>query len=70
MSSDKFTEKLSTPASGGHSQESPTADWVRTATMISAMNRQAEVESKRQLPEDFSASDFNVIRARTLSSQI
>jgi hypothetical protein len=45
-------------------------DWVRKAAIIAAMNKQAELKSKRQLPEDFSAKDFDFVRARTLSSQI
>ncbi|MDH3316741.1 MAG: hypothetical protein OEQ39_23360 [Gammaproteobacteria bacterium] len=43
---------------------------VRKAAIIAAKNKQAELESKRQLPEEFSAKDFDFVRARTLSSQI
>ena len=44
--------------------------WVRKAAMIAAMNKQADLKSKQQLPEDFSAKNFDFVRARTLSSQI
>jgi hypothetical protein len=65
-------EKLSTSASGGQNLESPIAYWVRAAAMTAAKNKLAELElgSKQQLPEDFSARDFDVVRARALSSQI
>jgi hypothetical protein len=44
--------------------------WIRKATIIAAKNKQAELESKQQLPEDFSAKNVDFVRARTLSSQI
>jgi len=65
-------KKLSTSVSGGQNLESPIPDWVRAVAMIAAKNKLADLEpgSKQQLPEDFSASDFDVVRARALSSQI
>jgi len=44
--------------------------WLRKAAIIAAKNKQAELESKRPLPEDFSANDVNIVQVRTLSSQI
>ncbi|MDH3288242.1 MAG: hypothetical protein OEP48_11050 [Betaproteobacteria bacterium] len=66
----KLKDKVGTLHSGGHNQESPTADWVRTAAIIAAVNRQVELESQWRLPEEFSARDIDVVRVRTLSSQI
>ena len=65
-------EKLSTWASDGEAPELPIAYWVRAVAMIASKNDLAELEPgpERQLPEDFSASDFDVVRARALSSQI
>ena len=63
-------ETLSMSAGGGHDKEAPIPDWVRAVAMISATDKQAVMESKRPLPEDFSARDFDVVRARALSSQI
>ena len=65
-------EKLGTWASGGQDPELPIAYWVRAVAMIAAKNKLAELEpgSKQQLPKDFSASDFDIVRARALSSQI
>jgi hypothetical protein len=63
-------EKLSTSAGGGHDKEALIPDWIRAVAMISAKDKQAVMESKRQLPEEFSARDFDVVRARALSSQI
>jgi hypothetical protein len=64
--------KLSAWANGGQNPELPIAYWVRAVATIAAKNKLAELEpgSKHQLPEDFSASDFDVVRARALSSQI
>jgi len=67
---DLSQKKLSTSASGGHDKEAPIPDWVRAVAMIAAKNKQAVMESKRQLPEQFSARDFDVVSARALSSQI
>jgi len=66
--------KLSTSVGGGQDLESPLAERVRAVALIDAMiaakNKQAVMESRRQLPEDFSARDFDVVRARALSTQI
>jgi hypothetical protein len=43
---------------------------LSTSAMNPAMDKRAERESKQQLPEDFSAKNFDFVRARTLSSQI
>jgi hypothetical protein len=37
---------------------------------INALNRQTEIQSKRQLAEDFSVREFDFGRARTLAGQI
>lgn len=63
-------EKLSMSASGGDNKASPIADWVRAVAMIAAKNKATVLESKAQLPEEFSATDFDIVRARALSSQI
>ncbi|MDH3316758.1 MAG: hypothetical protein OEN48_16015 [Betaproteobacteria bacterium] len=60
-------ERLSASASGERKKESPTADWIPPSAMIAVMNKQAELESKWQRPEDDSANDFDFVRARALS---
>lgn len=44
--------------------------WLRKAAIIAAKEKQAERESQRPLPENFSARDINIIRVRTLSGLI
>ncbi len=56
--------------SGGHDKVAPIPDWVHAAAKHAAKNKQAVIESKRRLPKDFSASDFDFNRARALSSLI
>jgi len=56
--------------SGGHDKVAPIPDWVHAAAIHAAKNKQPAMESKRQLPKDFSASDFDFNRARALSSLI
>lgn len=56
--------------SGGHDKVAPIPDWVHAVAMHAAKNKRAVMESKRQLPEEFSAADFDFNHARALSSQI
>jgi hypothetical protein len=56
--------------SGGHDKVAPIPDWVHAMSEYAAKNKQAVMESKAQLPKDFSATDFDFNRARALSSQI
>jgi len=65
-------KELSTSACDGQTLETPIAYWIRAAALIVVKNRLAELElgSKQQLPEDLSASDFDVVRARALSNLI
>ena len=51
-------------------KEFPTTHWAHAVATLVARSEPAVLESNRQLPENFSASDFDVVRARTLSSQI
>jgi hypothetical protein len=44
--------------------------WIRKAAIIAAKDKQAELESKWPLPENFSAKDINIVRVRTLSGLI
>jgi len=44
--------------------------WLRKAAIIAAKDKQAERESKRLLPENFSAKDINIVRVRRLSGLI
>jgi hypothetical protein len=57
-------------ASAGQNQESPAEKLVRARAMITVKNKRAQPEFKRQLPEDFSATDFDIVRMRALSNQI
>ena len=43
---------------------------VRKTARIAAVNKQVRKKSTWDLPEEFSARDFDFVRARTLSSQI
>jgi hypothetical protein len=63
-------KKRNTSAGGGPKQESPTAKRVHSEAMIAAKNKRADRKSKWQMPEDFSAKDFDFVRVRTLSSLI
>ena len=56
--------------SGGHDKVAPIPDWVHAVAMHAAKNKRAVMESRPQLPEEFSATDFDFNHARTLSSQI
>lgn len=44
--------------------------WLRKAAIIAAKEKQAERESQRPLPENFSARDINIVRVRRLSGLI
>ena len=59
-----------TSANSARYKESPTTAWARAVAMVAARSHPAAQESEKQLPEDFSASDFDIIRARRLSNQI
>jgi hypothetical protein len=50
--------------------ESPATDWASAVAMLRAMNKPMTPEVSEPLPEDFSASDFDIVRARRLSGQI
>ena len=62
--------KRGTSANSAHHKESLTTPWAHAVAMLAANSQPALPESDKQLPEDFSASDFDIIRARRLSSQI
>lgn len=63
--------KPTKPANNGHyHNESRTADWVAAVAMIVEKNQAKVKESKKPLSENASAKDIDVVRARTLSSQI
>ncbi len=51
-------------------RELPTTHWAYAVAMLRAMKMPVAPESNEPLPEDFSASDFDIIRARRLSNQI
>ena len=57
-------------ANSAHDKELPTTHWAYAVAMIAEKNKAAALESKKQLPEDFSASDFDIVHARVLSSQV
>lgn len=56
--------------SGNRNQEARTADWVAAVAMIAEKNKTRTKESKKPLSEDVPAKDIDIVRARTLSSQI
>ena len=56
--------------SGHNNKESRTADWVVAVAMVAEKNKAKIKESKKPLSEDVPAKDIDVVRARTLSSQI
>ena len=60
--------KRGTSANSAHYKELPTTHWAHAVAMLAAKNEPAVLESNKQLPEDFSTSDCDVIRARELSS--
>ena len=62
--------KRCTSANSAHHKESLTTPWAHAVAMLIAKSQPAAQESDQRLPEDFSASDFDIIRARGLSSQI
>lgn len=62
--------KRGTSANSAHHKELPTTHWAHAVAMFAEKSKAAELESKKQLPEDFSASDFEVFRARARSRQI
>lgn len=55
---------------GGHDKIAPIPDWVRAVATHAAKNKQAVMESKTQLPKEFSPADLDLNRVRALSSQI
>lgn len=65
-------EKLGASATSGQDVESLFAYWGRPVPMFARKKKLAgqELASKQQLPEETWASDFNVVRARGLASQI
>ena len=67
---DKPAKPAKSANSGHYNKESRTADWVDAVAMIVEKNKAKVKESKKPLLEDVSAKDIDVVRARTLSSQI
>ncbi len=57
-------------ANSGHYWESRTADWVAAVAMIVEKNKARVKGTKKPLSEDASARDIDVVRKRSLSSQI
>ena len=55
---------------GGHGKATPIPDWVKGVAMHAAKNKQVVMESKPQLPEDFSVTGLDFGRVRALSTQI
>ena len=55
---------------GGHDKVAPIPDWDQAVAMHAAKNKQAVMESKPQLPEDFLAAGLDFGRVRALSTQI
>ena len=70
LSPDKPVKSTKSASSGHHNKESRTADWVAAVAMIVENNKTTVKESKKPLTEDASARDIDVVRARSLSSQI
>jgi len=62
-------QRVASPNSA-RAKELPTTHWIYAMAMIAEKNKPVKQESKKELPEDFSASDFDVVRARALSSHI
>jgi hypothetical protein len=62
--------KFAGPASHGHQQKSPTADWVRMVEIIQAMAERGELKTQRELSADFLAEGFDIVRTRRLASLI
>ena len=54
-------------ANSAHDKELPTEHWAHAVAMFDEKSKAAALESKKQLPEDFSASDFDVVRGRARS---
>ena len=54
----------------GHGKAAPIPDWVKAVAMQAARNKQAAMESKPQLPEDFPFTGLDFGRMRALSTQI
>lgn len=50
-------------------KELPTTHWAHAVATLVAKNEPAALESKPQLPEDSLDANFDVVRARKLSSQ-
>jgi hypothetical protein len=48
----------------------PATHWASAVAMLRAMNTPVKPEPSEPLPEDFSVTDIDVIRARRLSNQI
>jgi hypothetical protein len=55
-----------TSANSAHHKELPTTAWADAVAMLAARSQPAAQKSEKQLPEDFSANDMNVIRVRSL----
>ena len=54
----------------GHGKAAPIPDWVKAVAMQAARNKQAVMEPKPQLPEDFPFTRLDFGRVRALSTQI
>ena len=63
-------EQRGTSANSARHKELPTTHWAHAVAMCAENSKSAALESRKQLPEHFSAADFDIVRARTLSSQI
>jgi len=53
-----------------HNKELPATHWAHAVAMLAEKSLPAAQESEKQLPEDSSATNFDVVRARALSNQI
>lgn len=51
-------------------REFPTTHWAHAVAMVRSMKMPVAPESNEPLPEDFSASDIDIIGVRRLSNQI
>ena len=58
------------PANSAHDKELPAAHWAHAMAMFDEKSEAAALESTQQMPEDFSASDFDAVRARTRPGKI
>jgi hypothetical protein len=61
---------LGASAGENHKENSPVADAVRMVKMIDSVSKQAQLELRCRLPENFSTKEIDIVRARELSRQI